>query len=890
MHRTTWIVNDRIAWRQARLEAARAGDHGRQILTLPQMAQRLAGGFCRLVDRSLVTELVAALLAEEPEAFAEIRPILDLPGTARAVAATLGRAWSAGTDLQQLSTGDPRTADMALIDRKIRQRLPVGVLPHADLAAAAVDRIAHAPMVLGPVHLDRPVFPDRCWRPVLEALQAHVTLTVRPVPGSHQVAGWVSELSLAGSDDAPAAAEPVFELVSCAEAEHEVLEALRWARRLLAAGKAEPGQIAIASVGCAALDPIVLAATESSGLPVCFGGGRPAMGTAEGQRAAAVADVMLRGIDRERGRRALRAAAARLEGLPKGWDRVLTTSAPLLSPDAWRRALEACDAFVDDVDPWPVIGPLLELMAAGPDAAEQLGDRLLSGQALALWQQALQHGPATAIDTTMDRLRVADPAAPELSILWANAESIAATPRPFTRLIGLNARTWPRRLHEDAMLPSHLVDPGLLEPVPPPVRDRAVFDAIGASVTGRLVFSHARRDSEGRLLRPSPLIRDDLESLDLRRTRVPEHAVSASDRSAARLDEFAATPEAALATDCWQGWQRDALTPHDGLVSADHPVVDRSLQRIQSATSLKLLLRDPLAYLWKYALGWREPEWVQTPLSLDPMQMGSLVHRIAELATRALDTDGGLGSANASALEAALKHAGDEAAAEFEIDLPLPPPVLWRSTLEEAIDLARASLTVDGDGLAGATSYAEVPFNQPDAAADGWPWDPHQPVDIVGGRVRLGGFIDRLDVLADGATARVTDYKTGRPPGRKAARQWVLNGGRELQRCIYAAAVSRLLPGAHAMRIEPRLVYPRGADAVYVLDDPAEALLVLERYLNAALDAVRSGATVPGTDADSKFNDFAFALPAQAKFDYLPRKRPAAEDRLGELVELWEED
>src|SRR3546814_17666936 len=58
----------------------------------------------------------------------------------------------------------------------------------------------------------------------------------------------------------------------------------------------------------------------------------------------------------------------------------------------------------------------------------------------------------------------------------------------------------------------------------------------------------------------------------------------------ARPQEFRALPQAVTAAGCWRDWRREELTPHDGLVRADHPVLRSILERTQSASSLRRLL------------------------------------------------------------------------------------------------------------------------------------------------------------------------------------------------------------------------------------------------------------------------------------------------------------
>ena len=49
-HRSTLVVHGRLAMRESRLAAGRAGRHGLQIMSFEQAAVRLAGGYVRPID------------------------------------------------------------------------------------------------------------------------------------------------------------------------------------------------------------------------------------------------------------------------------------------------------------------------------------------------------------------------------------------------------------------------------------------------------------------------------------------------------------------------------------------------------------------------------------------------------------------------------------------------------------------------------------------------------------------------------------------------------------------------------------------------------------------------------------------------------------------------
>ena len=171
---------------------------------------------------------------------------------------------------------------------------------------------------------------------------------------------------------------------------------------------------------------------------------------------------------------------------------------------------------------------------------------------------------------------------------------------------------------------------------------------------------------------------------------------------------------------------------------------------------------------------------------LEPQELGELVHGILDRALRRVEAHGGLSGALPEQIEHAVAEGAAEIAMEWEIERAVPPPVIWRRTLETACEMSRSGLVARDAALGEAAAYGEVAFggaqSRPDAVA---PWDPGRMVEIPDTGFQIHGRIDRLDISADGNRAHVRDYKTGTPPKDP----FVLNGGRELQRCLYAFAV-----------------------------------------------------------------------------------------------------
>src|ERR1700737_4428993 len=112
MKRWTVVVEGPLAFRMRRLAAARRTETGLQILTLPLLAARLAGGFCRSA-RSQDLEPAIRLALDAP-GFVEMEAIRQLPGMTRSIAWTLSRVWDADLSLNDMIHESPRLCDLAL--------------------------------------------------------------------------------------------------------------------------------------------------------------------------------------------------------------------------------------------------------------------------------------------------------------------------------------------------------------------------------------------------------------------------------------------------------------------------------------------------------------------------------------------------------------------------------------------------------------------------------------------------------------------------------------------------------------------------------------------------------------------------------------------------------
>ncbi len=880
--RRTVVAHSRLRMRELRLEAARNRWHGLQVMTFEHLAVRLAGGLTQPVDDDALREAITAVLPETD--LGELDGIKALPGMTGAAADTLRKAWRAGLDLQARADEHPRLQSIASLEDAVVAALPPSMMRPADLVAAGLARLDHAAALFGPIEIVGITELSPVWRSLLHAIARRVP--VRWNAGPRPVPNWLDGEAVEIVRDE--AKSPEVSAVSAATAYHEAVEAMRWVRELLASGRAEPADIAIASATPAEYDDHLLALRADANLDLHFVHGVTVTACREGQAAAALADILLRGLSQTRMRRLntlLRAHAGPFADLPEGWTRILPAGAPLSSPEAWARLIGGLDAnhWPGGADRGPALADIVGLLSRGIEAADDAGETLLRGHARDIWRRALAEGPAASLDLTLETLRQDDGIDACVSVCWMPANALAASPRRFVRLLGLNSARWPRAMVEDRLLSDHIVPTAELDPLAVAAADRRDFATVLTTTESEIVLSRARRGEDGRLLgRSTLLLQVEAPETYVPRNRVPAHAFSETDRLTARPDEFRRLPQAVAASDCWFDWLRAEITPHDGVVRPDHPVIRAILERTQSASSLRMLLRNPLGFVWRYGLRWRAPESGEDPLVLDALAMGDLVHQTFDRALRTLEEDGGLAGASEKRIGTAMDTAAAEIAASWEAAQAVPPPVIWRRTLDGVRELGGRALGFRDADLADARAFGEVPFGGSEPKTDGAvPWDTGAAVEIAGAGFNIAGYIDRLDISGDGGRALVRDYKTGRVPRDDI----VLDGGKELQRCLYAFAVRALL--GEEVSIVASLLYPH-EDRDLRLDDPDAVLGTLTSHLRAAHASLASGGAVMGADTGEKHDDLAFALPANAGAVYRVRKEAAANALLGDATHVWD--
>jgi hypothetical protein len=878
--KTTVIVNGRMALRTERLNGARAGAMGTQVMTVEHAAARLAGGFLQIIDLATLRGLVNEIILQAD--LGELNPMRSRPGMPSACASTLMKYWLSGIAPSDY-VGNGRIDAILALEAAVMDIMPRHLMRPADLVALAVSRIEHAPMIFGEVVFKGMTDLHPVWRALFEALAA--ALPVQWDAGPRELPDFVKRRrDIKRTVSQPHT--PSITSVSCASERHEVIEAVRWVRETILSGVC-PSQIAIATVSMQTYDDLMASVVAETDAPVHMTSGFPALLTRPGQTAAALADAMLRGISQKRVSRLfslMGPGRGVLIDLPRNWEAALPPDASLTTVARWRKALDRRPSTAPLAE---IIIPILELIAKGPQKAAEIGEALLWPDTLTLWKRALKDGPATALDRTLKAIKVDDPSSPLTSACFMTAEDLAASPRGHVRLIGLTSRNWPRHQTEDALIPKHIVPSDVLDPMPLSRVDRVDYQTILNTTPDSVVMSWPRRDGKGRDLGVSGLvpkfIRDRAGHLN--RSRIAPFALSEADRLFSRPDEFRGRPDAQAVIATIKDWNSDDVTAHDGIVQSDHPRIRAVLANAQSATSLRKLLRDPLGFVWSYGLGFDAPEYEDEPLLLDPRQFGNIVHDILRRTVEHLAREGGFAKVSQQKLFKTIEEARLDVGGLVETSQPVPPALIWFQTMDTAEAFAKAALSRPlPDDVLDVRSFAEVAFGKvPKWINAERPWEQDVTVVIPGTDITVQGVIDRLDIANGGTRTFVVDYKSGKTPS--GVDKFVLNGGKELQRPIYSFAVKTLL--GPQVEVQAALSYPL-TGTYAVLPDADQALDILATFIAEGATILRSGDTVAGIDAEDAYSDTKFALPSQADALYLPRKRDARRSALAPIVDLWD--
>ncbi|MCK4409551.1 MAG: exodeoxyribonuclease V subunit gamma, partial [Candidatus Eisenbacteria sp.] len=287
-------------------------------------------------------------------------------------------------------------------------------------------------------------------------------------------------------------------------------------------------------------------------------------------------------------------------------------------------------------------------------------------------------------------------------------------------------------------------------------------------------------------------------------------------------------------------------------------------------TTLEDYARCPFRFLMRHVLDIEPVSEPEEALALSPLERGSLYHEVLETFMRrakaenrlplvASDRDDLLATARRLGESEQWSLAAIRGARDLETGNLISSLALWFAS-----ELLDDSPYVPAHFEARFGGHAR-PGDDPELSIeDGVPFTGAGGVDL-----RFGGRIDRVDVTADGARARVIDYKTGKPrsKGKK-----VLDRGKLLQLPIYLLAAERMLKlhgaGATVETAEYLYVSGRGGPSslTFTREELENARENLARAVGLIMGGIASGMFVayPPDLSDCRHCDYADACGSAA--------------------------
>ena len=240
----------------------------------------------------------------------------------------------------------------------------------------------------------------------------------------------------------------------------------------------------------------------------------------------------------------------------------------------------------------------------------------------------------------------------------------------------------------------------------------------------------------------------------------------------------------------------DRLTEFDGNLSSvsGEARFRRNLGRSPvSATSLESWAACPFRYFLGHVLRLSALESAEENASISPLDRGSLIHRILERFAREVDAGGKMSAPDeewAPALRRRLFDIADEEFDSAESQGVTGKPLLWG--LEKRDILADLETFLEEDAkLRAGHRTAKIVVE----AGFGFGGDSPE-VEDPESHLRFRGYIDRIDVSADGRSALVIDYKTGSARPYKDLDSDPIDRGKRLQLGVYSLAARRMVPAA----------------------------------------------------------------------------------------------
>jgi RecB family exonuclease len=339
----------------------------------------------------------------------------------------------------------------------------------------------------------------------------------------------------------------------------------------------------------------------------------------------------------------------------------------------------------------------------------------------------------------------------------------------------------------------------------------------------------------------------DLEDRRLRESgatdRLALHAMAA--RADLRLGAGLALSEARRSSD---------FTPFDGNTDvavqlADAGRVLAAAQRV-SASGIEAWATCPFRFFLGRVLRVDATDRPEDGWTVDPLERGSLVHRILERFFQHLRAAGrfeGL-DAYSSADHHLLEQLATECFADLERRGVTGHPLVWEST-SAAIRTDLRTFLIRDERWRRERRLQPRFFEQAFGMHRSDSWPPLE-LDIGGVRVSFRGSIDRVDLDPSGRRAYLYDYKTGSTTAYGDLNDDPVMGGKHIQLALYRRALLAAIPDVEEADGAYWFVTSKGDFKMLPAETPPDTDRRLSQVLEGTVQGVLSGAfpQVPGAE------------------------------------------
>ncbi|HEY1294390.1 MAG TPA: PD-(D/E)XK nuclease family protein [Chloroflexota bacterium] len=217
--------------------------------------------------------------------------------------------------------------------------------------------------------------------------------------------------------------------------------------------------------------------------------------------------------------------------------------------------------------------------------------------------------------------------------------------------------------------------------------------------------------------------------------------------------------------------------------------------QVLSASGIESWATCPFRFFLGRVLRVQPTERPDDAWSVDPLERGSLVHRILERFFGTLQSRGRLVelSTYTRADRELMDGIADDCIADIERRGVAGHPLIWENTVATIradlhVFLSRDEAWRQSRGLR--PTYFEQPFGI-ESRAHSWPAVAMSVGEL---EVAFHGVIDRIDLSADGTRAFLYDYKTGGSSAYRGMNEDPLMAGRHVQLALYRRALLETMP------------------------------------------------------------------------------------------------